>query len=368
MKGIAYLVSQQQDNGGWSQGTESVNMGRGMDNIATKPNVGDTCMAALALVRAGNYPNAGEYAKRVNKAANFVCDRVEKSDNNSLSVADVQGTRIQMKLGPNIDTFLASLFLSEVVKHMPDKEGGLRVGSALDKVVAKMEHNQLANGNWAVGGWAPVHAQSIATKGLNRAKQVGIAVRDDTLAKAEDFALQSFDGKTGQFAAPGSAPVPLYAAGGTLGSLQESINTNRKSEEHLKQVAASKSAPEVERVQAKATLSRFAATEATQHQALDAVSARLGDSRFTAGFGCNGGEEFLSYLDISEALRANDMTKWADWDKKITDNLNHIQNADGSWMGQHCITSKTFVTAAALLVLLSDRSESQTMSKLKRTG
>ena len=32
-----------------------------------------------------------------------------------------------------------------------------------------------------------------------------------------------------------------------------------------------------------------------------------------------------------------------------------MQNEDGSWTGHHCITGRTFCTAAALLVLMGDR-------------
>ena len=37
------------------------------------------------------------------------------------------------------------------------------------------------------------------------------------------------------------------------------------------------------------------------------------------------------------------------------ENMERIQNADGSWSGHHCITGRTFCTAAALLVLVVDR-------------
>jgi hypothetical protein len=39
----------------------------------------------------------------------------------------------------------------------------------------------------------------------------------------------------------------------------------------------------------------------------------------------------------------------------MTENLNAIQNEDGSWSGQHCITGRTFCTAAALMTLTVDR-------------
>src|SRR6266404_7011361 len=58
-KGLAYLVSQQHANGGWSQGEESAQMGNSGDKIKDLPNVADTCMAALTLLRAGNTPKEG---------------------------------------------------------------------------------------------------------------------------------------------------------------------------------------------------------------------------------------------------------------------------------------------------------------------
>src|SRR5438093_1225934 len=60
-KGLAYLAGRQQANGGWSQGEESAQMGTSGDKIKDIPNVADTCMATLALLRAGNTPKEGIY-------------------------------------------------------------------------------------------------------------------------------------------------------------------------------------------------------------------------------------------------------------------------------------------------------------------
>lgn len=363
-RGLVYLISQQEENGGWSQGQESAFMGHVDNNITNLPNVGDTCMAAVAFMQAGNYPNAGTYSKNVNKAISFICNTIEKSDNNSLSITDVQGTRLQMKLGPYIDTFLASLALSEARGHMLDKAGERQVSLALNMVVHKIEQHQESNGKLAAGGWAPVHAQSLATKGLNRAKQTGIAVREDVLAKAEQYAKDSFDSKTAHFAAAGS-PVPLYAAGATLSELQASINTNNQSEDTARKILANKKSSQSDRELAQSKLYRFKATKDAQKQAISAVVSKLDNDGFVRGFGCNGGEEFLSYLDISETLKANDTKEWQKWNQKISDNLYQVQNNDGSWMGQHCITSRTFCTAAALLVLTADRSQMSVVKKLR---
>ena len=45
----------------------------------------------------------------------------------------------------------------------------------------------------------------------------------------------------------------------------------------------------------------------------------------------------------------------ASWQPLITPKIIGIQNRDGSWTGHHCITDRTFCTAAALLTLMAPR-------------
>ena len=44
---------------------------------------------------------------------------------------------------------------------------------------------------------------------------------------------------------------------------------------------------------------------------------------------------------------------WKIWFPTVRDKIVSVQNSDGSWTGHHCITSRTFCTAAACLVLSS---------------
>jgi hypothetical protein len=104
----------------------------------------------------------------------------------------------------------------------------------------------------------------------------------------------------------------------------------------------------------------MACNEATQ-----AIVKRLGDQQFIQGFGSNGGEEFLSYMNISETLLVKGGKEWEQWDKSMTENLNRIQDKDGGWSGQHCITGRTFCTASALLVLMADRAPVPLAAKMK---
>jgi len=57
--------------------------------------------------------------------------------------------------------------------------------------------------------------------------------------------------------------------------------------------------------------------------------------------------------------------KWASGDKSIGENLSRIQNKDGGWSGDHCITGPTFCTSAALLTLMADRAPVPLAEKIK---
>lgn len=69
------------------------------------------------------------------------------------------------------------------------------------------------------------------------------------------------------------------------------------------------------------------------------------------GFGSNGGEEFLSYLQTGEGMIMGKNMSWKNWYDNISGRLVRIQNNDGSWNGHHCITSPVFCTATSLLIL-----------------
>ena len=393
-RGLAYLLSQQQPNGGWGQGGgwRSGQGGRVEGpNVQDPPDVASTCMATLALIRAGNTPKEGKHAKSVARAVEFICSHIEKADTNSLFVTDVRDTQVQTKIGPYVDTFLASMVLAELKGKMPAEIAEKRLEAALTKTVAKIEKNQKEDGTFAGNnGWASIFSQGLASKALNRARQHGVAVKSETLARAEQNARFGFDEKSGTFkssvAAGGSgvsslssslasasgrpvglsraapalpaatdAGVPVYFSSNQLAGLQESLNTAKSREKEAKRVLADKNATIDDRDRARADLGRLGRLERGQSTAIAGLARQLGDKQFVQGFGSNGGEEFLSYLNISETLVVKGGTEWEKWDKSVTENLNRIQNQDGSWSGQHCITGRTICTAAALMVLMADR-------------
>jgi hypothetical protein len=358
-QGFAYLISQQHGDGGWSQGGgwRTNNQGGRIEgpNIADPPDVANTCVATLALLRGENTPRRGEYAANVKRALDFIVGSVEQADIESPYVTELRGTQVQSKIGPFADTFLSALVLSEAKGHLPDEASESRLSAALAKVIGKMEHHQQADGTWRMGGWAPVVGQSLAAAGLNRARQRGAQVADEVLERAEQFARAQYNPTTKSFGLGGSAGVPLYSAASHLSAGQKSVDSYKAAKAKLRKVVQSPESPKEEQERAAAKLQDYDDAEVLHEEALGSAYAYLKDEGFRQGFGSNGGEEFLSYLNISETLLAKGGKEWEDWDQSITKNLERIQNGDGSWSGHHCITGRTFCTASALLVLMADR-------------
>jgi hypothetical protein len=322
-KGLAWLVSVQGQDGGWGQdGGEQRDVRSGVAIESSGNDVANTSIAALALLRAGITPTSGPYADNLNRALEFVLREVEGAPREGLAVTSRQGTQIQRKLGPNIDTFLSAFLLSEVDGRMPDAASQARVRAALEKVVAKIEKNQGNDGSWnAGGGWAPVIGTSIASRSLYNAQTKGVAVDSTTLKKVDDYTASNYDARSGSFSAgAGGAGVELYQASQAL---EQSTRT-----EASRKAAAPMNA---------------------------AATAKLAEANFVSGFGSMGGEEFVSYLQISDSLVRTGGDPFATWNGKIKDHLVKLQNADGTWAGHHCITGRVACTSAAIMTLLTER-------------
>jgi hypothetical protein len=364
-KGLEYLAKAQLENGGWNQGGgwRTVDGGRGGrvegGQVQDPADLGNTCIAVLALIRAGNTPKDGPYAKNVAKGLDFICSKVEKSDDKSLMITDVKGTQMQSKIGPFVDTFLTSMVLAELKGRGQDEATDKRLLACLDKTVGKIEKNMKKDGGFAGNdGWASVLSQGLAMKGLNRAAQAGAMVNQDGLRQVQQAAARDFDDKAGKFRGEGKgsdANVALYGQSAGVANLQEAVNTAQKRKEEAKKVLEDKNASKEQKDKANDDLKQIDEAEKVNAKAVAAIAKQAQDRRFVAGFGNNGGEEFLSFMNISETLLVKGGEEWEKWDKNITDAATKAQDKDGSWSGQHCITGKTFCTASALLVLMSDR-------------
>jgi hypothetical protein len=95
---------------------------------------------------------------------------------------------------------------------------------------------------------------------------------------------------------------------------------------------------------------------------ISTITAQLADPRFVTGFGSIGGEEFFSYLNISDSLHRAGGPEWERWNSDMKAKILKMQNEDGTWAGHHCITGRVAVTSAAILMLVADRENLLTSS------
>ncbi|HWN66228.1 MAG TPA: hypothetical protein VNM90_01250 [Haliangium sp.] len=363
-KGLEWLVAHQLPSGGWGQGDESAQMGGSMDGMRDVANVADTAMAVLALMRSGSTPAQGAHSASVRRGIEFILSEIEASDEQSLYVTKIQGTRVQGKIGTYVDTFTSLIVLTEAKGIMASRKENERLQAALSKVLRKIERNQQQDGTWDNQGWAPVLTQSMAAKGLNRAAQAGEDVDEGALRKVESQARGQFDATSGSFGGTGSAGVGLYAGAANVASQRDAVTTRKSKESELQRELAQASTP-AERSVVQQKLADNKQAEQATLAAEQSLQAQLDNPAFIQGFGNNGGEEFLSYMLVSEALAAKGGDEWNNWDVKISNLVNKVQNGDGSWTGHHCITGRTFCTAAALLVLMADRAPVPVASQIK---
>jgi len=366
--GLEYLLKQQQKDGGWGQGggwRQGGDKGGGRvegANVEDPPDLGNTCVGLVTLLRSGNSPAEGAHREAARRAFEFICQQVEQADDASLYVSSVRNTQMQVKIGTYVDTFLAGWALSELKGRVGDEGAEKRRATALDKVVAKIERNQKDDGSFAENkGWAAVLSQGLCSKALNSAARSGAKVSNKTLDKDQQQNLAGLDVAKGDFSAaagaaePSSAGVSLYREAAKLGGLRAKTESNVARKAEAEKKIADPSAPASEKASAQADLKQFAADEKASEVAQKAVAGKLSDSRYVAGFGNNGGEEFLSYLNLGESLRERGGKEWDAWKEKMQTTLCTAQNEDGSWAGHHCITGRTFCTGTALLTLLIDR-------------
>jgi Squalene-hopene cyclase C-terminal domain/Prenyltransferase and squalene oxidase repeat len=352
-KALKWLVSTQGKDGGWGQDGGETSYVRQGERLESNGNdVANTAVAAEALLHTGSTPTSGEYREALQRAIGFILRNVEQSPAEGLAVTNLTGTQIQRKLGPYIDTFLTSKLLAELDGNMGDARTNARLRQSLQKCVAKVERNQLKDGSWNIaGGWAPILGTSMASRSLFIAQQKGVAVSPAAMAKVDDYTQKAS-------ATPVAADTPS-AVGGFASARPASAET-------VAVTAASAGVSLYQGAQALEQLSRTDEDRKKNARQIDAIKDRLSDARFVTGFGSMGGEEFFSYLNISDSLHRTGGPEWTKWNANIKAKVLQLQNEDGTWAGHHCITGRVAVTSAAILTLLADREPIIETTNLKR--
>lgn len=271
------------------------------------PDLGCTAITGLALLSQGNTPRGGRYSRDVERLMDVILLRIDELPETGRN--GHQQTLIQRKIGHNADLFLSALFLSQVLGESGLAENEVR--QALEKLVRLISRSQGPDGTWGSDSWAPVLGTVLGWESLRASASCGLKVE----------ASASLAGKA------------------LIEKLKARSDQDRDWMHNFYKEAAG--------IRVLHSLG-YRNDPTFEEAVLKIVTLVQNDDR---PFVQAGGEEFLAFSLVTESLLQQPRESWKPWYPTVRDKLIRIQNKDGSWSGHHCITARTFCTAAALLTL-----------------
>ena len=354
-RGLAWLVTAQHEDGGWGAGAHTQQ--EIQDPHSVPPDPATTAFAALAFLRVGSTPEHGRFAPPLRKATEYLLSVVESAPVEGPRITEMTGTQPQVKMGQLIDTSMALLYFSRLLPRL-DPEGSLqmRVSAALDKCLKKVQGSQSNTGAWDQAGWAGVLQSSIGCSALEFARAAGKPVKKDLLETARKYHKDNVDRTTGVAKSVDGAGVELYAWSSAARAQAAEARAALDLVDHAKREGKLPSSASV----SQSTLEDIGIDEkraeklARSHEQVTLQMNRLDDASLFQGFGVNGGEEYLSYMQTSETLVLVGGASWTKWNAEMQQRLPAIQRENGSWGGLHCITGGAFCTSAVLQCLTVD--------------
>ncbi|KQC31441.1 hypothetical protein [Flagellimonas eckloniae] len=349
--GLQWLSKAQLPNGGYGAGGHSAQHVR--DPHAVKADPATTAMVGMALLRSGTTLKKGIHAENLKNALDYLLNTIENANDDSPYITQVRNTQIQTKLGENIDAVLAAQFLSNVLDRNLSGMDRKRVVRCLGICIAHIQNGTDAHGKQRGAGWAGVLQSGMANSALEAAQAAGASVDEVVIERSRKYQKDNYNEEDGSVKTDDGAGIMLYAVSG---SVRASAKEARKAKADInKAKAEGKIAADAE-VNAE-TLEEigYAQGEAqkygTAYKIYESAKETAQRDEVLDGFGNNGGEEFLSYLQTGESLLVSKDDDWKKWYDGMSGRILKIQNKDGSWNGHHCITSPVFCTATSLLLL-----------------
>lgn len=301
-KAIAWLVTAQNHDGSWG------------DNPGSPGEVGNTAIACLALLTAGSTPTRGPHYKPLRRGFTWLRKRTA---NYSGGGALDRMTLLHRKLGQNADLYLVALLYTQSTGLGLDVWEDDRLRDQLTEMVRHISQLQKANGEWETS-YEPMLTTIAAWQALKQAHAAGIVVDGASPQKVVRYLREDcLESSTGIFREKkwGNRERFVTQAGGIRVLIAEGLENE----------------PDVAR-------------------AIDVI-ARMHFDQDVGG--ATGGEEFLGAVYATQALMLIDGKVYDEWYQRITQALHRSQNADGSWLGHHCITGRVFCTACSVMTLLA---------------
>jgi hypothetical protein len=349
---LVWMAKAQQNDGGWGAGSyyhQDIT-----DPHAVKSDPATTAIVSMALLRCKNTLATGQYAANLSKATNFLVLAVENAPEKSDNITTQEGTQPQIKLGSNIDVILTSQYLANLLDEIGnDPVLKPRVKNCIDKCIRKIQRAQQTDGSFKGSGWAGVLQSSLANNALETAESQGAKVDTAVLEKSRSFQKGNYNTSNGSVKTDLGAGVMLYSvSSASRASAKEAKVAKDEIEEGKKKgLLKDNDTVNVANLQKLGYTYDQATKSETAYEVNKASKVRAQQNDVMDGFGSNGGEEFLSYLQTGEGMIVSKDSEWKKWYDNMSGRLLKIQNNDGSWNGHHCITSPVFCTATCLLVL-----------------
>ena len=349
--GLAWLSDAQLPSGGYGAGTHAAQNVR--DPHAVKADPATTAIVAQAFLRSGVTLQGDKYSKNLKDAINYLLESVENTPKNAEFITDVRGTQIQTKLGQNIDAVLTAQLLSNLLDRDLKGIDEKRVARCLDICVAKIEASTDASGKQTGAGWAGVLQSGLAMSALESADAVGAKVDKKVLERSKNYQKGNYDADSGNIKTEDGAGIMLYSISNSVrASAKEAREVEEAMNKAKKEGKLPKNAPvTVDNLRKIGYAENEAMEYNTSYNVYQSGKDAAQREDVLNGFGNNGGEEFLSFLQTGESLVVNRDKDWKKWYTDMSGRILKIQNPDGSWNGHHCITSPVFCTATSLLLL-----------------
>lgn len=289
----------------WLLKTMGRDGGCGVD-IGQPADIGCTSLAGLALLAQGNTPVEGAHSREVRELVSFLLQTIDNMPAADITAAE--RTQLQNKIGRHAHSFCAALALSQALGEGYDT-GPTR--QRLGRLVDVITQAQTDQGHWGNSSWAPTLGTVMGWVALRGAHFAGFKVQASANRTARHLAGQMNEN--------------IGHAAGWMHTLYKNATGIR-------------------------VLYAMGLDEQPVAQKAMSDVLRLVTQDKTA-FSQAGGEEFLAFHLITETMLQKGGRDWQAWYPTVRDKIVDVQNRDGSWTGRHCITSRTFCTAAALLVL-----------------
>ncbi len=277
-------------------------------DIGQASDIGCTAMVGLALLAQGNTQVEGPRSREVRRIVSYMLRCVDHMPSDDITSST--STQLQNKIGRHAHTFFATLFLSQVMGEGFDP-GAIR--PKLGKLVSTVCKTQTSEGHWGGNSWAPTLGTVMGWCCLRGSHFAGFAV-ESNVNRTADHLVKLMTKNLGA---------------NRGGSWMHTLYKNATGVRVL--YAMGRDEEEVAKKAFKDVLQLV--------------------SKDNTPFSQAGGEEYLAFHLMTETMLQKGGLDWKTWFPVCRDKIIGVQNQDGSWTGRHCITSRTFCTAAAVLVL-----------------